>query len=41
MESLVIMNLSAGRKKEILEVSEKSKKRMRRVLQVSVQQQLQ
>ena len=41
VESLVTTNLSAGRKKEILEVSEKSKKKMRRVLQVAVQQQLQ
>ena len=41
VESLVATNLSAGRKKEILEVSEKSKKKMRRVLQVPVQQQLQ
>ena len=41
VESLVTTNLSAGRKKEMLEVLEKSKKKMRRVLQVSVQQQLQ
>ena len=39
VESLVTMNLSAGRKKEILEVLEKFKKKMRRVLQVSFQQQ--
>ena len=41
VESLVTTNLSAGRKKEMLEVSEKFKKKMKRVLQVSVQQQLQ
>ena len=34
VESLVTTNLSAGRKKEILEVLEKFKKKMRRVLQV-------
>ena len=34
VESLVTTNLSAGRRKEILEVFEKFKKKMRRVLQV-------
>ena len=34
VESLVTTNLSAGRKKEILEVLEKFKKKMKRVLQV-------